>query len=358
MTLPGRISTPAFPRNNNLEWLRLIFAVQVVFVHAAEHLNFTIPPIVGHFPGVPAFFFVSGFLIYASYRNAPGRRYFENRLLRLFPALVFVTLGGMAVALGAHGWRDLINNFPTYMIWLVAQTTLGQAYNPALFRDIGVGVINGSLWTLTTEILFYYSVPILVWMERRFRFTVLALVGLSFAIYVSGPLLWSEALYRQRTLFDILALTPIVWGWMFGFGILAVKRFDLVQRGLKYLPIAVVPMAVMIGFGKGPLFASVGNRVGLVYFASYVVLVLWFAFATPFVRLKFDLSYGIYVWHMPVINLLLVFAVPRGAPLAFVLTLAIAALSWIVVEKPALKLKRQSLKPIELPPRLVGANLA
>src|SRR6266436_40126 len=99
--LPAGEPAVTFPRNNNLEWLRLIFAVQVVFVHAAEHLNFAIPAIIGHFPGVPAFFFVSGFLIYASYLNAPGRRYFENRFLRLFPALVFVTLGGMAVALAA-----------------------------------------------------------------------------------------------------------------------------------------------------------------------------------------------------------------------------------------------------------------
>ena len=84
----------AFPRNNNLEWLRLIFAVQVVLVHVAEHLKIAIPSVINHFPGVPAFFFVSGFLIYASYLNAPGRRYFENRFLRIYPALVFVTLGG------------------------------------------------------------------------------------------------------------------------------------------------------------------------------------------------------------------------------------------------------------------------
>jgi len=347
-----------FPRNNNLEWLRLIFAVQVVFVHAAEHLNFAIPAIIGHFPGVPAFFFVSGFLIYASYLNAPGRRYFENRFLRLFPALVFVTLGGMAVALAAHGWRDLISNFPTYAVWFVSQTTLGQAYNPGLFRDIGVGVINGSLWTLTTEILFYCSVPIIVWMERRFRFTILALIALSFTMSVTGPLVWHEAIYRQRTIFDFIALTPIAWGWMFGFGILAVKHFDVVQRWLKYFPLAGVPMAVMIGFGKGPLFASLGNRVGLLYFACYVAVVLWFAFATPFIRLKFDLSYGIYVWHMPVINLLLVLAIPRAAPLAFALTLATSALSWVLVEKPALRLKQQSLKPIDLSPRLVEANPA
>jgi peptidoglycan/LPS O-acetylase OafA/YrhL len=84
----------AFPRNNNLEWLRLIFAAQVVLVHVAEHLKMEIPSFIKHFPGVPAFFFVSGFLIYASYLNAPGRRYFENRFLRIYPALVLVTLGG------------------------------------------------------------------------------------------------------------------------------------------------------------------------------------------------------------------------------------------------------------------------
>lgn len=250
------------------------------------------------------------------------------------------------MALAAHGWHDLTNNFRLYIFWFVAQTTLGQAYNPALFRDIGVGVMNGSLWTLTAEILFYCSVPVIVWMERRFRFTVLALMVLSFAIYAIGPLYWNEAIYRNKSIYDIIALTPIAWGWMFGAGILAVKHFELVQRALRYLPLAGVPLGVMIGFGQGPLFASQGNRLGLVYFASYVALVLWFAFGTPFVRLKVDLSYGVYIWHMPVINFLLVLAVPNAPVLAFVLTFSIAALSWILIEKPALKLKRQSLKPV------------
>ena len=174
-----------------------------------------------------------------------------------------------------------------------------------------------------------------------------ALIVLSFTVYVLGPLFWREAIYRNKTIYDIIALTPLAWGWMFGFGILAVKRFDIVQRGLKYLPFAVVAMAAMIWLSGGPLFASVGNRLGLFYFISYAALVLWFAFATPYIRLKFDLSYGIYVWHMPVINLLLVLALP-SAPLAFVLTLSISGLSWMLVEKPALKLKRQSLKPIDV----------
>lgn len=214
-----------FPRNNNLEWLRLIFAIQVVLAHAADHLGLTLPKVIRHFPGVPAFFFVSGFLIYASYLNAPGRRYFENRFLRLFPGLMFVTIGGAAVVLFAHGWTDLFDNSTTYAIWFLAQITLGQAYSPGLFRDVGVGVINGSLWTLTTEILFYLSVPIIVWLERRFRFTVVAIFVLSYMIYSIGPLICSASIYKDKTFYDFIALTPIVWGWMFATGILAVKHF-------------------------------------------------------------------------------------------------------------------------------------
>lgn len=328
-----------------MEWLRLLFALQVAFEHAGAHLGYPIPAFIAHFPGVPAFFFVSGFLIYASYLNSPGQRYFENRFLRLFPGLVFVTLGGAAVALTAHGWHDLAVNAPSYAIWLLAQTTLGQAYNPALFRDVGVGVINGSLWTLTTEILFYAVVPVIACLEQRFRFTVLALFMLSFTIFVFGPLLANVPVYRNKTAYDLIALTPVAWGWMFFSGILALKYFAQIQRWLKFLPLLAIPGGAMAALGDGPMFGSVGNRLGLLYFACYVGLVLWFAFSTRCVRLSFDLSYGCYVWHMPIINLLLVLAIPSLA-LAIGSTVAMAVLSWFLVERPALRLKRQSLKSL------------
>jgi peptidoglycan/LPS O-acetylase OafA/YrhL len=341
------VQTVMFPKKNNLDWLRLLFAIQVLIVHAAMYLRIWIPEIIPKVPGVPAFFFVSGFLIYASYLNAPGFRYFENRFLRLYPGVLFVTLGGAAVALLAHGGRDFFDRFFAYVTWFIAQTTLGQDYNPQLFRDVGVGVINGSLWTITVEILFYFCVPIIIWMERRLRFTVLTLMGLSFAVYAIGPMVWTDKVYREKTFYDVIALTPVAWGWMFGFGILAVKHFDFIRRWRKYLPLAIIPLAVMMSVGGGgPFFGKSANRLGLFYFASYVALMLWLAFDTPFIRLKFDLSYGIYVWHMPMINLLLVLCLP-SVPLAFALTFGIAAISCFLVERPALKLKRYSLKPVQ-----------
>lgn len=334
-----------FPKENNLQWLRLFFAVQVVIVHAAEHIGIEIPNVVNYFPGVPAFFFVSGLLIYASYINSTGISYYENRFLRIFPALFFVTAGGAAVAIYAHGIDDLVKKAPEYITWIIFQLTLGQAYNPNIFRDVGVGVINGSLWTITTEILFYITVPVIVYMERRFKYVVGFFLLLSFIIYSIGPYFLTVTVYRSKNIYDIVALTPIAWGWMFAFGILAAKHYKCIRPWLSYAPWLIIPMVSMMLFGDGIMLNAIGNRLGLLYFICYVSMVLWFAFFTPFIPLRNDLSYGIYIWHMPIINFLLII---NASSFWFVLmsTLAISALSWFLIEKPILKYKRKTINKI------------
>ena len=303
-----------------------------------------LPELIKHFPGVPAFFFVSGFLVYASYQNAPGRRYFQNRFLRLYPGLVFVTLGALVVLVIAKGWKVLNEYSIELIVWFIAQTTIGQAYNPSLFRDIGVGVINGSLWTITTEILFYFCVPVIVWLERKWRFALILLMAVTFAIYVHGPHFFTRPVYREKTMYDLMALTPLVWGWMFGVGILAVKYFHVVLQYLKWLPLAIIPMLAIINFGSdGYLLGSSGNKLGIIYFVCYVSIILWLAFSLPYIPLSFDFSYGIYIWHMPIINLLL-FQAAESVWLALSMTVFCAAFSWYFVERPMLRRKQATLK--------------
>ncbi len=334
-----------FPRNNNLEWLRLLFAVQVVATHSAAHLGMPEPRWLSAFPGVPAFFFVSGFLIYASYGNSGLGDYVRNRFLRLFPALVLVTLGGMGVALIAHGWRDLLAYPGLYASWFVAQTTLGQAYNPGHFRDIGVGVINGSLWTITTEILFYFMVPLIVWMERHFRHTVIALTALSCLIYLTAERVLAGISLLGKPLFEYLYITPILWGWMFGLGILSFKHWASIAPLIRYMPLLLIPMLAMLASGgDGLLFNGHGQRMGMFYFLCYSGMILWLAFGLRPVLLPFDISYGTYIWHMPVINLLLVLKL-SSVVLAFALTIAIASAWWFLIERPFLRLKRRTLHP-------------
>lgn len=332
-----------FNKDNNLELLRIIFAFQVLIVHAAEHLTYEIPINLNHLPGVPAFFFVSGFLIYASYCNAQKRYYFQNRFLRIFPALVAVTIGGSFLALFALGLSVLSQNGLVFLIWFLGQISLGQAYNPDIFRDIGVGVINGSLWTITTEILFYVMVPFIVWLEKRFSSAVILLSLFSFCIYSMGPALELGPVYRGRTLIDIISLTPIYWGWMFGLGILAVKHFEAIYKYINYLPLCFIPFLLLIEFGQGLFFNSAGNKLGIIYYVCYVSILFWIAFGLPAIRIGIDISYGIYIWHMPVLNIFLVINYPNFAWVV-VFTVLAALMSWFFIELPALRLKQKSLK--------------
>ena len=83
-----------------------------------------------------------------------------------------MTIGGLLVVVTAKGIHVLTEEFDLIILWFVSQITIGQAYNPNFFRDIGVGVINGALWTITVEILFYIIVPIICLIEKKFKYAV------------------------------------------------------------------------------------------------------------------------------------------------------------------------------------------
>lgn len=341
------LNMPRFPRNNNIQWLRLFFALQVVIVHAIDRVWLVDTRFIRYAPGVPAFFFVSGFLIYSSWCNAPGMAYFQNRFLRIWPALAFVTCGGALIALGVRGVHDFSAHTTTYLIWIVSQVTLGQWYNPQIFRNIGSGVINGALWTITTEIIFYAFVPIIAFFERKIKYAIPLFIALSFSLYVVGPQVLGQRVYGDKTFYDVLGVTPLVWGWMFGFGMLAVKYFNRIQPYFRYFPIAIVPLISLIMLGRfdDAFFGCMGNRLGILYFVPYCMIIIYLAFQTPFIKLDTDLSYGIYIWHMPIINVAIVVGV-KSPLIILPVVICMGAFSWFLIERPALRLKRKSIHKV------------
>ena len=59
-----------------------------------------------------------------------------------------------------------------------------------------------------------------------------------------------------------------------------------------------------------------------------------------------DISYGVYIYHMPVVNFIMVIGHEggNGLALALISTIIIAVLSWFIVERPILKVKRNQLR--------------
>src|ERR1700722_1498519 len=92
---------PTVPKTNNFDLIRLAAALQVAFIHAAADLGVAAPwplrPIAEWFPGVPIFFFISGFLISKSFeKNSVVREYAQNRFLRIYPGLAVCFLVSLA----------------------------------------------------------------------------------------------------------------------------------------------------------------------------------------------------------------------------------------------------------------------
>jgi peptidoglycan/LPS O-acetylase OafA/YrhL len=75
-----------FETKNNFDLIRLIAATQVVLVHSSEHLlklsysNSLVLSVLHFLPGVPIFFFVSGFLIASSYDKSSSLQVSKSSL--------------------------------------------------------------------------------------------------------------------------------------------------------------------------------------------------------------------------------------------------------------------------------------
>jgi peptidoglycan/LPS O-acetylase OafA/YrhL len=360
-------------RENNFDLIRLLAAVQVVIAHAVGHTGLVKQlPEWGRqcfealmlVPGVPVFFVISGFLITQSYERNPTdlRGYFWRRSLRIFPGLwacLMVTL----VALGAFGF--LATDFlfsKTFAAWLAGQVTFFQFYNPEHFRGFGIGVANGALWTITVELQFYLFVPIfhrLTGGVRRGTKSASILTAVlflaSFAIYcvmdhkVNGPGGFTGA----PILFKLLHVTVVPHWWMFLLGILIHRHFDSIRRWLEG--------RFLWYFGGYILFMTALHTLvdfrSILYYLCYLpsrgILAMGTIAAAYSARSLsrrilhgMDLSYGTYLYHSVVINVFVELGWMTSMVAVvqvFAVSIAIALLSWHLVEKPALA--RKSFSP-------------
>ena len=366
-------------RRNNFDLIRLLAAVQVLFVHAAWHLDvisFESPVfhVLERLPGVPIFFFVSGLLISRSYESNSGLEdYSRNRGFRIYPALwVCFALSVLSVALTGY-FRTVDASFQSVMAWIVAQMTIYQPFNPAFMDGYGIGNLNGSLWTITVELQFYVLIPILYFVLRRlpkswFNPVLLVLIAFFMLVNVFDQRIWAREF--QGT-FDfarkVVDTTFLPWVYMFLIGVWVQRNFETVRNFVQgkwrvplFLAIYVIVSYVMVDLSKNLGLPGdrglglLGNRIDPVSYLALVLLVMAVAYNAPNLAEKIlrrnDISYGVYIYHMPVVNLLIALGIMGTAGsllLAIVVSLALGVCSWVFVERPCLKLKRNALNPLK-----------
>ena len=347
--------------------LRLLFATLVVVGHAFAVVmggSGAEPHVFYHYTfsylAVNMFFIASGFLVTKSmvYRG-DSASFLSARALRIFPALIvhvlfiMLIIGPLATSLPL---KEFFSSPDWYLqpLWVLSffQTDMIM---PGIFETNAEQFGSAPLWTLRYEVLAYIGTL------GVFSLGFLKKKWMVLAQFVLPALAWIS--------FNLLGLTEHVPAT-----INALLRF-----GIAYgLGAAIYAYRDRLNFGWiGIALALIGSwflRDTPVLEVLMNLILAWLVFRVAYLKApKFaflqklpDLSYGIYIYHwamlqmmfywMPNLSVLTLFM------LAIIPTIILAALSWYIVEKPMLNSKTRFanfLRGLGMKPRKkVGQLLA
>ncbi|HEY3781466.1 MAG TPA: acyltransferase [Fimbriimonadaceae bacterium] len=308
-------------RYPNFDILRIVAAASVFVMHINNNVAGKNPAIAkwgGLFFAVPLFLAISGFLVLKSFADtASWPRFLWKRCCRVAPAWV-TSLTLVAIVFGIGQFTECVK------VWATLGLTFGHGAQP---------LVNGPIWSLGWEELYYAALALL---------------------FLGGA-------YRKPIIIWALAVVSLVLAWAFSDGMTELHRAAMIALpssffigNLVYIyrtnilrlkpPLTVGALVIAI---TANLFRPDGLSNQFLLQAGLIISCLIFAVAGPNLgRLRFpDLSYGVYIYHAPIIALFIDrFGSGRlalgSATLALLVPLTLV--SWYFIEKPALTLKNVS----------------
>jgi peptidoglycan/LPS O-acetylase OafA/YrhL len=350
----------------SLDGLRAISIAFVLIAHLAGTRNFPISEAAGNVLalgefGVRVFFVISGFLITGlllaeldhQHRIRLGRFYFR-RTLRIFPP--FYTL---LVALAVAASLGSITLAPNDLVH-------GATYTSNYYLDRSW--FFGHTWSLSVEEQFYLLWPAALLLAGRRRGLMIAAAVVCLAPFIrvaEWELFRSSGAgigMRFETVADAIATGCLLAGFR-----AFLHRTPVYMRALSSPWFVAAPAIAILGnlthdhplvnFGLGMTAANIGialsidwcvthhdGRIGRLLNTAPIVFVGW-------------LSYSLYLWQQPFLNRSS-HAALSAFPLNILCAIGLALLSYFLVERPALRLRRTLERVIFAPAPVPNSGAA
>jgi peptidoglycan/LPS O-acetylase OafA/YrhL len=331
---------------NSFAVVRLLMALSVLVSHcfylqtgtmAAEPLRqWTCYTLGQH--AVQVFFILSGVLVAQSLDRSRSIVDFPvARGLRIFPGLIVCVLM-TALIVGPVVSSLLLGDYVAagelrgYIMRTLTLST-GMATLPGVFdANPATGVVNSSVWTLKYEVLCYAILALGGGLAFRVVWTRSAMTA-AFGIW-AGVVFWSQPALQETS---GLIATARYFLLFFGTGVIAYVLRDVARLSRP----AAVALLVSAAFLNGTAMREVALAVALAYGMLVIAqhpLGSFGAFAN-----RTDMSYGVYLYSVPITQIVLVAAPNTSIEVLIVVTaflsLAVAYGSWSLIEKPALSMR-------------------
>jgi peptidoglycan/LPS O-acetylase OafA/YrhL len=325
---------------NNFDGVRIALALIVVFAHlsaltqVADFKYFEV--IFDSNFAVKGFFAISGFLVTKSYlRSRSTFEYAEKRLRRIYPAyttaiVLCMVIGFLVTTLNTS---DFLKS-PQTLKYILSNLTFLNFLHPTLpgvFETNPFQAMNGALWTIKVEVMLYFCIPALIYFFKKFgcTTTTVAFFSLSiaweyfFTFQYSGSK--GEEIARQ-------------FPGQFSYFVLGIY-FAVNEKATANIRVAALVSLLALFMTTDPLARLVINPIA---YSSIVIYLSIAAFKSLNLGKYGDISYGIYLYHFPIIQSLIFLGVFEvniwiGLTATFLISLITALASWHFIEKKLLK---------------------
>jgi peptidoglycan/LPS O-acetylase OafA/YrhL len=294
------------------------------------------------FPGpgaVAAFFLLSGFLITwlllkekERYGHVSIKRFWLRRSLRIFPAFYTFWIVQMIVY-GAPLGAALASFFYVYNYW-------AQSLPPP-----AIGGPFGHTWSLAVEEQFYLLWPIVFARVRKAEKLVPIFIGAALAIQalriVLTPVLgyaYTYAAFEMRCDALMIGCAAAIY----------LNAGGHVPEWLLKPAVAIAALCAIFLVGLDPDTLRASAQYGSAVVTWAALLLMLQAVATrprwldnAFMEFLGLISYSVYLYHQLVVQFVqnLGFRYRYALPLEIVATILVASVSYLLIERPALRLK-------------------
>ncbi len=320
---------------NNFDFLRVLFASVVALAHLIELSQVKIfQPYSLYFNtrlAIDGFFIISGFLIAKSYENSKGlKEYMIKRIKRIVPAYFFLILF-CAFLFSLITTNSFVNYFSNAQFWnyLLANLSFQNYIEPCLpgvFENNKICAVNGALWTIKIEEAFYLLVPLFYYL---INFKKVNIYILSILVY-----LISICYFNYFSYVDMYKVAKQLPGALAFFitGVIFYRNFYLL---LKWRHHAIL-ICLLLFFLEQYIF-----KTQILKPITYGFMVFYLAYNFKWLNNfgKYgDFTYGIYIYHFPVIQLFVYFELFNKynpiviSLLVLLVVFVLSVISWYMLE--------------------------
>lgn len=280
--------------HKELDSLRGIASFAVIAFHSGLSI------FSGGFFAVDVFFVISGYLIATNIttNNPDFSTFIFKRISRLFPLLALVTVSALIVQYLAWGTGPRIQHF---FVPLFAGN---------LFQQFGLTTsILGHTWSLGAEMQFYIAIFIILKISPT-QYRLLIFLLIYFGIFLFRNEIASA--FPTKQTFEILYNNPASRFTGFTAGVI-IALINVQRVHTAFLLLAILVLSFCLSTARFYRLDVFIDYIPFVEISSFIIVLSLVTqsstWLSKLLSLKYlvytgQLSYGIYLWHYPIVRLL------------------------------------------------------